>query len=260
MSAGPQAQSAVPREGLIFKVLGLLVTYPEQELLDALEEFSSVIANSRLSAPTQKGLTALLVTLGSSSLLDAQEGYVRLFDRSTRLSLYLYEHVHGESRDRGQAMVDLRAHYQRFGLVPPDNELPDYVPVFCEFVSVMDEVEANGLLAEVAPLFGLLDSRLTTRNSPYAAVFTALGELSGAQLDASEIEDADEGPDLATESSFEALDKVWEESEVTFGEGAAHDSCEPSRRPPGDTLVKLRVNSSSNRRSNSGSSSGQGAN
>lgn len=249
--------SQVARAGLIFKVLGLLVTYPEAELLEAVEELRGVVAGSRLSPNCQAVLGRLLDTLGSQSLLDVQEAYVRLFDRSTRLSLYLYEHVHGESRDRGQAMVDLRAHYQRFGLVPPDNELPDYVPVFCEFVSMMDDEEAQGLLAEVAPLFALLENRLLKRGSEYASVFTALAELAGVQMDAQTIDEAAEGPELSDDKNFDALDRVWEESEVTFGEGAAHDSCDSARRSPRDTLVQLRA-SPKNRKSFPAPATGEG--
>lgn len=242
VAAGESASPTPRARGMIFKVLGLLLTYPESELLEALGELRAVVAGSELSESAKRDLEVLLDCLGKQGVLDAQEAYVRLFDRSTRLSLYLYEHVHGESRDRGQAMVDLRAHYKSHGLTPTEDELPDYLPLFCEFLSVVDAEEARALLEEVAPLFALLAERVGQRKSEYASVFSALLELSGAQVDAAEVAKAAVSEELPTDESFDALDRVWAESEITFGAGDAHDSCDSAKRPAGSDLVQLRKN------------------
>jgi nitrate reductase delta subunit len=143
--------------------------------------------------------------------MDLQAAYVGLFDRVRTLSLHLFEHVHGESRDRGQAMVDLVKLYQRHGLDVTAKELPDYLPLFLEFLSIVPPAEARDLLGEAAHIFPAIGGRLARRESPYAAVFTALAELAGGSVGTGP--DVDE-PD--TESP-EAIDRAWEEAAVTFG-------------------------------------------
>jgi nitrate reductase delta subunit len=141
---------------------------------------------------------------------------VSLFDRSRSLSLHIFEHVHGESRDRGQALVDLRQLYERGGFTLAANELPDYLPAFLEFVAQRPLDEAKALLADTTHILEAIGGRLVRRGSAYGAVFRALIALSGGKSAplASDEAEAEQDDDPA------ALDARWEEAPA-FGLDAA---------------------------------------
>ncbi|MEH0070082.1 nitrate reductase molybdenum cofactor assembly chaperone [Pannonibacter sp. Pt2-lr] len=199
------------------KALSLLLTYPSTELQAAMPEITAVlVADSRLTALARRELSALCGGLAEGDIYDLQETYVGLFDRSRSLSLNLFEHVHGESRDRGSAMVDLLETYRTGGFEPVTGELPDHLPVLLEFLATRPAEEAKAILADAAHILTVLERRLAGRESPYAAAFAALGQLAGTvaakeTVEALLAEPEDDPQDLA------ALDAVWEETQVTFG-------------------------------------------
>jgi nitrate reductase delta subunit len=207
-----------------FRALSALLTYPTQKLSAAIPEITAAIsAEGLVSDEAREQLQPLLADLGTLDLYDLQERYVELFDKTRRHSLHLFEHIHGESRDRGQAMVDLLEHYQRGGLLIAANELPDFIPLFLEFLSARPLDEARGLLKETAHIFSLLEERLAKRSGGYAAVFTAIRSIvSEPAVVVNEVE-IDESDDLA------AIDAAWEETAVTFGPGNATDGCSVDR-------------------------------
>jgi nitrate reductase delta subunit len=139
-----------------------------------------------------------------------------LFDRSRTLSLNLFEHVHGESRDRGGAMVSLIETYREGGFEPATTELPDHLPVLLEFLSTRPFAEAQETLADAAHIFDALATRLVRRKSRYDATFAALSQLAGAQGDLESVTAMLAQPD-DDPTDLTALDAVWEETEVTFG-------------------------------------------
>ena len=147
-------------------------------------------------------------------MLDAQSRYSELFDRGRATSLLLFEHVHGESRDRGQAMVDLMAQYERHGLQLDSRELPDHLPLYLEYLAQLPEAEARGGLQDIAPILGLLSARLQQRESGYAALFELLLKLANAQVDSRKV--AEKIADEARDDTPQALDAVWEEEQVKF--------------------------------------------
>jgi nitrate reductase delta subunit len=199
------------------KALSLLLSYPTAELQQAMPEIGAVLAaDPRLSAPTRLALQELADGLGNGDLFDVQERYVMLFDRSRTLSLNLFEHVHGESRDRGGAMVSLIETYRAAGFEPACTELPDHLPVLLEFLSMRPFAEVQETLADAAHILDALATRLVRRESGYDAAFAALSQLAGAQADIEAVtgmlaQPDDDPTDLA------ALDAVWQETEVTFG-------------------------------------------
>lgn len=207
----------------ILKILSALLTYPTAELQAAVPDMGSAIeSEERLQKKTRAQLGRILEELGTWDLYELQERYVLLFDRTRSLSLNLFEHVHGESRDRGQAMVDLKELYERHGLQLASNELPDYLPLFLEFLSTIPEAETRELLAETAHILEAIRQRLERRKSPYASVFSSLQALSRS-APASDILRAllaapDDDP-----NDLEALDAAWMEEEVKFGPGAASE-------------------------------------
>ena len=162
-----------------FKVLSLLLTYPNEEIRAAAGEMRQVLAVEKLvPAHCLEGLGGLLDELAEGDLYDLQERYVLLFDRSRSLSLHLFEHIHGEGRDRGQAMVDLAEHYARHGLQPGPGELPDFLPMFLEFLSMRPLTEACELLGQPAHILAAIGERLRKRDSAYESVFRALVAIS----------------------------------------------------------------------------------
>ena len=195
------------------RILARLLCYPTAELRQAAPELRAILAEEgALPAKHRAAVGALIDAIGRGALLDAQEKYVALFDLGRGCSLHLFEHVYGDSRERGQAMVALADRYRAAGLAVSANELPDYLPLVLEYISVAPPAEAKGLLAEIAHVIEALGGRLAKRNSPYAAVMAALGALAGKRLHST--------ADLVTiddDDSPEALDRAWEEAAVTFG-------------------------------------------
>jgi nitrate reductase molybdenum cofactor assembly chaperone NarJ/NarW len=200
---------------LTFKVLSSLLCYPTGGLIAALPELSAVIEQEPLLAKEQKGaLKALMADLRQSDLMALQERYVQLFDRGRVLSLHLFEHIHGESRDRGQAMVDLTHFYEANGYQIDARELPDYLPLFLEFLAQIPAPEALEQLQNTLPILSLLGARLAERQNAYCAVFEALTHLCGASETPADVRAlaASEGPD----EMLERMDEIWEEEAVTF--------------------------------------------
>ncbi len=199
------------------KALSLILSYPTAELQGCMQEIDAILAaEPRLAAATRAALRSLTADLARADLYTLQERYVMLFDRSRSLSLNLFEHVHGESRERGGAMVSLLETYRAAGFEPATSELPDHLPVLLEFLSTRPAREAQEILADGAHILDALAKRLGRRESEYAAVFTALSALAGGVADAEAVagmlaQPEDDPTDLA------ALDAVWEETEVTFG-------------------------------------------
>ncbi len=226
-------------EAKTFRALSALLSYPTAELQAAADEIRDAIARERLvPARIMRQLDGLIGELKGNDLYDLQERYVLLFDRTRSLSLHLFEHVHGESRDRGQAMIDLKTRYEQHGLAISAAELPDFLPMFLEYLSVLPLVEACDLLAQPAHILQGLAERLRQRKSPYEAVFRALTALAAAKPDATAVAAVLDEPD-ADPADLAALDAAWEDEPVTFGPGAA-SSCKDGliariragRRPP----------------------------
>jgi len=204
-----------------FKILSALLSYPTSELQDAADSLRDTLRDEALLPDsTQQGLETLIGELAASDLYDLQEHYVDLFDRGRSLSLYLFEHVHGESRDRGQAMIDLKALYESRGLNTTSSELPDFLPLFLEFLSTLPLDEARPLLGQTAHINVLLGERLRKRGAAYALLFQALDALASVASDSPQVEAI---PDLSEEdpADLALLDAQWEDAPVTFGPEAA---------------------------------------
>ncbi|WP_171892144.1 nitrate reductase molybdenum cofactor assembly chaperone, partial [Pseudomonas aeruginosa] len=140
----------------LFRLLALLLDYPRAELREESLGLHALIRTCELPEALRDGLAALLNELCQGDLLDVQARYDGLFERGRSVSLLLFEHVHGESRDRGQAMVDLLDRYTRAGLQIDVPELPDYLPLYLEYLSLLPFAAASEGLAEVAHILGLL--------------------------------------------------------------------------------------------------------
>ena len=203
------------------RALAALLSYPTAGLIEAADEIRGAIDKDGVVPSAERAaLHRLIDELAAGDLYDLQERYGLLFDRTRALSLHLFEHVHGESRDRGQAMVDLLRLYEESGYSPTATELPDYLPLFLEYASTRPPEAAIELLGQPANVIAALRERLAKRSSSYAAVMSALLAISRARLDETALAVLRAEPDPEPDD-LEALDAAWEEEEVTFGPGAA---------------------------------------
>lgn len=204
-----------------FKALGALLAYPTQDMIDALPDLYALIVDEAIVPRAQRdGLKQLLYWMSSQDLIDLEEQYVECFDRGRATSLHLFEHVHGESRDRGQAMVDLKSMYQAAGLWLAGNELPDYLPALLEYLSVRTIADAHAMISDCEHILRSIGGQLAKRESPYASVLGAILASAGADgFDAHPSREA---------TPQKSMDEEWAEEPVVFGPAAA--PCKPEVR------------------------------
>ena len=162
-----------------FKVLSLLLSYPQAEWLQELDLLEEVLdEEQRHNGKARKKMAELLKMMRTEPLLELEQNYVGTFDRNPSHSLHLFEHIHGESRDRGMAMVNLIEEYRKHGLDMDAEELPDYVPLFLEYLSQLPDVEACAMLGETIDVMALIGRKLKANNSPYQHVFAVMEAIS----------------------------------------------------------------------------------
>jgi nitrate reductase delta subunit len=215
-----------------FKVLGLLISYPKPEWVSHLDECTLLLAQEKfLPKKHQQAVMAFIEMLKTADLYSVQEEYVATFDRGRSHSLHLFEHIYGESRDRGQAMVNLIDAYGEKGFFIDQAELPDYIPLFLEFLSLCPVDEALGLLGEPIDIMATIAARLQERDSSWAVLFDALVALSKVRPNQDKIKQV-----LARgleDNSLEALDKEWEEAAAFAGQPEQSDCRSCATQPDG---------------------------
>jgi nitrate reductase delta subunit len=188
------------------RVLAALLSYPDADMRRHLPEMLEILLReSALPAGRLAELDALIAALRDNDPLDVEAEYVQLFDRGRGTSLHLFEHVHGDSRDRGPAMIDLAQTYAQAGLLLAPGELPDFLPAVLEFVSTQPPREAKAFLGEMAHILNAIFGTLQKRGSAYASVLGALLELAG------------EKPQPVAIAVEESLDETWAEPPVFDG-------------------------------------------
>ena len=203
----------------VLQLIGLLLEYPDAELWEHREEALALI-DAEVPA-----LRAFVGPLLAGPLLDRQAEWCEVFERGRATSLLLFEHVHAESRDRGQAMVDLLERYQQAGLQLSCRELPDHLPLYLEYLSILPPVGAREGLQNVAPILALLGGRLKQRQCQYYQLFDALLALAGSRLNSDSVTQQVKGE--KRDDTRQALDAVWEEEQVKFIEDNA-TTCDSS--------------------------------
>ncbi len=219
----------------ILQVISLLLDYPTELLHDSQAELEQIVQAAELSDAGKNALLAFVKNRLAKDLMDWQAEYDSQFERGRSLSLLIFEHLHGESRDRGQAMVNLQAQYREAGLDISQKELPDYLPLYLEFLSTQGADNARFGLQEVAPILGLLAARLAQRGSDYQILLHTLLELSQADIDLADLTQQIAGEQR--DDTPKALDKVWEEEMVSFmsaagANGGSENSCPSSQHRP----------------------------
>ncbi|MES2098486.1 MAG: nitrate reductase molybdenum cofactor assembly chaperone [Pseudomonadota bacterium] len=211
------------------RVLAAVLGYPDAQMRSHLPEMRELLRDERaLSGSRLSELDALMEALEHADPLEAESDYVELFDRGRGTSLHLFEHVHGDSRERGPAMIDLGQTYEKAGLVLTEGELPDYLPAVLEFVSTQPVREAKAFLGEMSHIFNAIFGALQHRDSAYASVLGALLELAGEQAQAVK-------PPVE-----EALDESWAEP-VVFDGCSSKGQAKPGQAQPVHIVRKSHV-------------------
>ena len=215
--------SKSPNASLSLRVLARLLSYPGAELLSHITEMRDALrAEGALPVARLAELDVLMDALSNAEPLATEAAYVQLFDQGRATSLHLFEHVHGDSRDRGPAMIDLAQTYDQAGLYLAPGELPDYLPAVLEFVSTQPPREARAFLSEMTHIFNAIFSALQQRQSAYASVIGALLELAGEKVQPVKL--APEDP----------LDESWTEP-------PAFDGCSPKGQGSPDQPQPIRI-------------------
>jgi nitrate reductase delta subunit len=211
------------KQRLTLRVLAALLGYPDDELREALPLLVDALAvEHALPSARRDELLALIRQLAALDGYEAEARYVETFDRGRATSLHLFEHVHGDSRDRGPALVDLGQTYERAGLVLQGKELPDHLPVVLEFASTQSDKVAREFLGEIAHILTAVFSALRERESPYASVIAAVLELAGQKV---------ERVPVAAEPE---LDEAW-------AEPPAFDGCSTRGQARPDTPQPIQI-------------------
>lgn len=221
----------------LLKVISVLMDYPSHELFadDTLSECKAIVMNSRLISPqVRQEIADFIDDMVATGEMESQARYDSLFERGRSLSLWLFEHVHGESRDRGQAMVDLMAQYEAAGFEIGVKELPDYLPMYLEYLAYQatvtdDEMQIRQDIGDVSHIVAVLAARLIDKNSQYVGLFKALLQVAGEPLTVIDDELAKiNKANAPADDTIEAIDHEWEEEMVDFL-GAEQENCPTSQ-------------------------------
>ena len=197
----------IPAMAMTLRVLARLLSYPDPDLRQHLGELHDALHAERALAPVRLAeLDALIASIDRQTDIDAEADYVQLFDSGHRASLYLFEHVHGDSRERGPAMIDLAQTFEQAGLYLTEGTLPDYLPVVLEYASTQPAREARAFLNEMEEILNVIFNALLKRHSRYASALGALIELAGGKARPVSVPDD------------EPIDDAW-------AEPAAFDGC-----------------------------------
>ena len=209
-----------PKMCRTLRALAWLLRYPDAELRGLAPALAQALREQGALEPARLAeLDALAARLATADAIRTESEYVELFDRGRRTALHLFEHVHGDSRDRGQAMVDLAQTYERAGLQMTAGELPDYLPVVLEFASTQPPAQAREFLRETAHIVQAIFSALLERGSPYASVLAAVLDLAGERAQKVEV------------AAEPAIDDSWAEPEA-FGGCTSKGQTRPNEEQP----------------------------
>ncbi|MBF6598204.1 MAG: nitrate reductase molybdenum cofactor assembly chaperone [Fermentimonas sp.] len=200
-----------------YKVLSLLLSYPKNELQEFLPQVENILReDSLLQEDKISGLIEFCNRFSEYDLINWQEEYVQLFDYSRSVSLHIFEHIKGDSRDRGQAMVNLMEFYKASGMQLTTKELPDYIPAFLEFLSTLTPEKADELLGETVHVLDRINEALNESGNMYSSIFQAIISLSSKTPDKAITREM-----IKNEKPLD-LDAEYEEEPVTFGGGACN--------------------------------------
>ena len=200
-----------------FAILSALLRYPDAALRADLPDIQASIPQAEFSRSAAARLARLARRLGIGDALDREEAYVRLFDRGRGTSLHLFEHVHGDTRNRGPAMLELATIYEQTGFAMDTRELPDFLPMVLEFCAVAPPEVAQNLLSQAAPIIDTLHAKLLGRGSADARAYAAVIAAVLAEIGAVPKVEATAEQEMSDAEEMVAMDAAWEAEPVVFG-------------------------------------------
>lgn len=159
-----------------YKILSILLDYPTEETISLLPQIMPEVEEEKLlNRVSLRNMLAFIEAVEDLDLLDWKEKYTAQFDYASATSLYLFDHVYGDSRKRGMALVDLKQLYASEGMEIASRELPDYLPVLLEFIAyTQTHQQGADLLAEASSVLQKIEVKLKEGNSPYHYLLTIL--------------------------------------------------------------------------------------
>ena len=198
-----------------YKILSTFLSYPDANLKNSINLVSGIFESEKILSQVHiNQISNFILYIKKNNLLHLQESYVSIFDRQKHFSLYLFEHIHGDSKERGMAMIDLNNLYKKSNFeITQQNELPDFIPVFLEYLSLINKEKASNLIGEIISIITTLHLRLKTINSPYYIIFSILEELSEIKPDAKLIQKISNDKSFLKISHYQ-VDKDWEDKNV----------------------------------------------
>lgn len=208
----------------LLKLLSVLLDYPDELMWQHRSEVLGIAAEADVSPILRWQLIDFVDRLLGQDPLDVQAEWLQMFDRGRSMSLLMFEHLHGESRDRGQAMVDLVEAYQRAGFELAATELPDYLPLVLEFLSEQSEAVSREWLSHLSPIIGVLASRAMVRGGGYHVLFDVLLFLSGEVVNREAMDRRAQSE--ARDDTPQVMDAWWDEEAVRFAGATATSSVE----------------------------------
>lgn len=170
-----------------WRILSLLLDYPDEELLSCSNELDQEASKLALS-PARGAILAFLAHRRGQTASGAQREYVGTFDFAKRSTLYLSFHAYGDRRQRGMAMLHLKRSYRAAGFELADGALPDHLPAVLEFADVAPET-GLGVLRDFRAALEVVRAALHEEGSPYALLLDAICELLPAASE-QELEEA----------------------------------------------------------------------
>lgn len=210
----------------LFRIASALLGYPDATLRTALPEILEAIERAAcVSAEERAVLTHFADSLSAADPVSAEADYVSTFDMVPEHSLHLTHHLIGEDKNRGPALIDLTEFFKAHGFEVRDNELPDYLPLLLEFVSLLGAEAGLAFLARWNKVLRQLRANLADAKSPYAEL---IGLVETRSRPAGADDAADASP--AAKQSQPCLDDGDFHPQVSWSPPAA---CAPSRVPQG---------------------------
>jgi nitrate reductase delta subunit len=220
-------------------ILSALLRYPDAALRADLPEIAQAIAGAGFGAAHATRLTRLARWLLLGDALDREEAYVRLFDRGRGTSLHLFEHVHGDTRNRGPAMIELAQVYERAGFALDARELPDFLPLLLEFCAHAPPDVAANLLGQCAPILDQLHAKLLGGGTAAARGYAAVVAAALAETGLKPAMQPSAGQETSDAEELAALDAAWEAEPVVFGPDSGPDR-QGARARLGAMIERLR--------------------
>lgn len=160
----------------LLKLLSILLQYPDEELILSLEALKEAV--EQIPQPEQRQSCAIFLDyLGNNPLIRLQEVYTSTFDLNPETCLNLTYHRWGDTRERGSALVDFHQLYHAAGYVCGTRELPDYLPLVLEFLSINGQGELLSFLGHYSDQVEVIGFRLQEIGSPHGGLFEIVVDI-----------------------------------------------------------------------------------